>query len=275
MTDNRPIGIFDSGVGGLTVWQQIAAQHPGESTLYLADSFHCPYGPRGADEIVRLSVAISRFLQAQGCKMIVVACNTASAAALGPLRTEFSIPVVGLEPAIKPAALATQSGHVGVLATEGTLQSSLFNHTRQTFAADISVHTQVAHDLVPLVEAGQLTGPETEATLHRYLRPMLENQVDQLVLGCTHYPFLIPLIEKITRGRMAIHNPADAVARQVGRRLQHNGLTADSVSVAGHRFFTTGRSDGLKRLLTVAGHPTGEADDEIVELVWENGQLSA
>lgn len=272
MADNRPIGIFDSGVGGLTVWLQLTALMPFEPTVYVADSFNCPYGPKGAETIIQLSRAITRFLLARQCKLIVVACNTASAAALSALRAEFDVPIVGLEPAVKPAAQATQTGHIGVLATEGALQGQLFRQTSRSYAANVTVHEQVGHELAVLVEAGRLTDPYTEAVLRRYLEPMLDAKVDQLALGCTHYPFLIPLIKKIVADRMTVIDPAAAVARQVSRVLaQHNLPAQSNAAPLEHRFYSTGNPETLKTMLALCGYSA----DGVGALAWAAGQLVA
>jgi glutamate racemase len=269
MADCRPIGVFDSGVGGLTVWSQIVSQLPYESTIYLADSKHCPYGPRQTQEIIALSVGIIRFLLARGCKMVVVACNTASAAALTTVRARFSVPIIGLEPATKPAALATKTGHIGVLATEGTLNGSLFKNTAQVYASGVTVHRQVAHGLVALAESGQLSGVLPETLLQQYLQPMLAAGIDQLVLGCTHYPFFIPLIRQIAGDRVTILDPAEAVARQVSRLLSQHSLSCASSSTPTHKFCTTGAPQILQKLLATIGYSPGRVE----QVAWTDSRL--
>ncbi len=249
MADFRPIGLFDSGVGGLSVWQEVVRRLPHEATIYFADSAHCPYGPRPVAEVRALSAAITRFLAEQGCKLIVVACNTASAAALESLRAEFEVPIVGMEPALKPAAAATQTGHVGILATAGTLNGDLFKSTAQRHANGVEVHVHVGEGLVEQVETGQLDTPATESLLRRYLEPMLAAQVDQIALGCTHYPLLMPLIERIVAGRAQVIDPAQAVARQVQRVLMLQNLETGNNCVAWHRFYTTGPANPLTELV--------------------------
>ncbi len=251
MSDPRPIGLFDSGVGGLSVWRAVVERLPNEATIYFADSAHCPYGPRPTEEVKALSTVITRFLLSQECKLIVVACNTASAAALDFLRAEFDVPIVGMEPAIKPAAEQTQTGHVGVLATAGTLQGNLFQNTSRHYGNGVQVHEQVGEGLVEQVEAGRLDSPETEALLRQYLNPMLAAGVDRIALGCTHYPLLIPLIEQIVAGRAVVIDPAHAVARQVARVLEKHNLAAtipaDVIPV--HKFYSTGSSGLLQNLV--------------------------
>lgn len=257
MSNNYPIGLFDSGVGGITVWSELITLLPQESTIYVADSYHCPYGPRKADEITALSLAIADFLTQKGCKLVVVACNTASAAALTQLRAEFSIPIVGIEPAVKPAALATKSGHIGILATEGTFEGLLFKTTSKTYAKDVMVHQQVAHGLVALIESGTLAGPALDKLLQQYLEPMLVAKVDQLVLGCTHYPFVIPAIEDLVGSQMTVINPAQAVAKQVRRLLAQNSQLATNKTVE-HTFYSTGEGAVLQKLLGLVGFEGAE-----------------
>jgi glutamate racemase len=253
MSNLHRIGLFDSGVGGLSVWREITQLLPHEATIYVADSAHCPYGHRPEAEIRVLSAAITRFLLAQKCKLIVVACNTASAAALESLRAQFDIPIVGMEPALKPAVEATRTGHVGVLATAGTINGHLFKNTTQRHANGVEVHIQVGEGLVEQVEAGHLDTPETEQLLRQYLEPMLAANVDRIALGCTHYPLLLPLIQRIVAGRAQVIDPAQAVARHVARVLIRHGLETPAGCVADHRFYTTGRSQLLENLASALG----------------------
>ena len=248
MTELQPLGLFDSGIGGLSIWREVVRQLPGESTIYLADNAYCPYGSRPIDQIQSRAQAIGRFLLSRNCKLVVIACNTASAAALELLRARFDVPFVGIEPAIKPAAQATQTGHVGVLATVGTIQGPLFQNTTRRFANGVQVHLQIGQGLVEQVEAGQFNGPVTEQLLHQYLDPMLVAGADQIVLGCTHYPLLMPLIQHVVGGRAQIIDPAPAVARQ-GRHLlkaQANPLPQTAATAKPHlpsyEFYTTGPS---------------------------------
>ncbi len=235
------IGIFDSGVGGLSVTREIMAQLPGQPFLYLADQAHAPYGQRSLAEIRAFAGGITRFLLEKGATMIVVACNTASAAALHWLREQFpEVPFVGMEPAVKPAASRTRTGHVGVIATQATFQGELFASLVDRYAGHITVHTQVCPDLVPLVEAGELDSPRTRAAVRGYLAPLLAAGIDELVLGCTHYPFLAPLIEAELGPDVEVIDPAPAVARQVGRVLAQHGWLAGSSRPAARRFYTTG-----------------------------------
>lgn len=234
------IGVFDSGVGGLSVLREIWAQLPHEHTFYFADTAHCPYGSRSADEIRELSVGIARFLIRRGAKVIVVACNTASAAALHHLRERFSVPIVGMEPAVKPAAERTHTGKVGVIATQVTFQGELFARLVERYANGVDVFTQACPGLVEQVEAGRLDDPETERLLRLYLEPMVQAGIDSLVLGCTHYPFLRDAIQRVAGPKVEIIDPAPAVARQTGRVLQQNGLLRVLQSPGRHRFYASG-----------------------------------
>lgn len=266
---NAIIGLFDSGVGGLSVWWEVMRRLPHHATLYLADSAHCPYGPRPPEEIRRFSLGIARFLTERGARLIVVACNTASAAALEALRAEFDVPIVGMEPAVKPAAERTRTGHVGALATTGTVNGDLFRNTTARFASDVAVHVQVGEGLVERVEVGQADTPETEALLRQYLQPMLDAGVDQIALGCTHYSFLMPAIRRIVPEGVAVIDAAAAVARQVERVLMLEDITSDERCVAVHRVFTTGRPEVLAAMVRkLAGR-----EPRMERVYWENGEL--
>lgn len=234
------IGVFDSGVGGLSVLREIWAQLPDEDTLYFADTAHCPYGSRSLEEVRELAAAITDFLVEQGAKVIVVACNTASAAALHHLREQFAVPIVGMEPAVKPAVEHTHTGRVGVIATEVTFQGELFARLLERFASGVEVLTQACPGLVQQVEAGRLDDPETDRLLRLYLQPMVAAGIDSLALGCTHYPFLREAIRRVVGPDVEIIDPAPAVARQTARVLEQNGLLRNSQEPARHLFYTTG-----------------------------------
>jgi len=243
------IGVFDSGVGGLSVAREIMRQLPGHPILYLADQAHAPYGGRPLAEIRTLSEGITRFLLAEGAGVIVIACNTASAAALHCLRGQFpDVPFVGMEPAVKPATARTRNGQVGVIATAATFQGELFASLLTRFASDVTVHTQICPDLVPLVEAGELTSARARAVVRGYLTPLLAAGIDELVLGCTHYPFLRPLIEEVVGPEVEIIDPTPAVAQQTGRVLAHRGLAVTGPAPT-HRFLTTGVPDRFRAAL--------------------------
>jgi len=210
------IGIFDSGAGGLSVWKELIKLLPSEHYFYISDSAYCPYGPKSKDLIVKRATAISRFLIERGAEIIVVACNTATAGAITELRQQFDIPFVGMEPAVKPAAIETRTGVIGVLATQGTFNGRLYIHTSEKFARenDIKIIERVGDGLVELVERGETETPEAEVLVKKYLDPMIEAGADYVVLGCTHYPFLINTINKVSDNKIKVINPAPAVAKQ-------------------------------------------------------------
>ncbi|MCX7851402.1 MAG: glutamate racemase [Caldilineales bacterium] len=245
-----PVAVFDSGVGGLSVWREVVALLPQESTLYLADQAHVPYGPRPPAEIAHLTRRAVAWLRAQGAKLVVIACNTASAAALNDLRAQWpDLPIVGMEPAVKPASLHTRVGKVGVIATPGTLTAPRFHSLVERFANGVEIHTQVCPGLVEWIEAGQVNGPEVEAQLRVWLAPLLAAGIDELVLGCTHYPFVMPLLRQIVGEGVEIIDPAPAVARQVQRLLQAHHLVAPPDAIPHHRFYTTGDPTALQTAL--------------------------
>lgn len=243
------IGVFDSGVGGLSVLREIRAYLPHENLRYFADQAHVPYGSRPMAEVRAFSEEITRFLLQQGAKLIVVACNTASAAALHFLRETFpKIPFVGMEPAVKPAAERTRSGAVGVLATPATFQGALYASVVERFAQGVRLFQDTCPGLVEQIERGELDSPKTRAILERALNPMLEEGIDTVVLGCTHYPFVIPLIEDIAGGRVRVIDPAPAIARQVGRLLAAYGIEASPSAAGRVDYFTSGDAEAFSAL---------------------------
>jgi glutamate racemase len=240
------IGIFDSGIGGLSVWREIVRQLPMENTLYLADQAHVPYGYRSMDEIRLFCVSIVDFLLEQGAKIIVVACNAASAAALHYLRDLYpGIPFVGMEPAVKPAAGRTQTGIVGVIATQTTFQGKLFAGLIGQYGTNVKVLTRIGHGLVETVEAGILDTPETESLLKKCISPLINAGADQLVLGCTHYPFLLPVIKRLAGPGVSVIDPAPAVALQVARIIKQRDLMNSGDQKGSHIFFTSGKADNF------------------------------
>ncbi len=256
LSSSRPIGIFDSGVGGLSVWREIVSLLPNETTLYLADQAHVPYGDRPLEEIAHLTHAAVAWLLQQGAKLIVIACNTASAAALESLRARWpAIPIVGMEPAIKPASQQTRTGHVGVLATPGTLQATRFNHLVERFANGVHVHTVMGAGLVSLVEQNQLEGPEVEGLLQSILAPVNAADVDHLVLGCTHFPFLTKAIRRVLGDEVQLVDPAPAVARRTKFVLEQNHLQKAYAGPGTWHFVTTGDP---KRFQEVVHHLIAE-----------------
>jgi glutamate racemase len=213
MTNNNPIGVFDSGIGGTSIWSAIHELLPNEKTIYLADSKNAPYGQKSKEEIVALSKKNVDFLIENNCKLIVVACNTATTNAIQELRADYNIPFIGIEPAIKPAAHNSKTQVIGILATKGTLNSELFNKTAEMFH-DTKIIEQVGYGLVQLIEEGNLNSPEMTQLLESYLQPMIDANIDYLVLGCSHYPYLIPQIKKILPEHIQIIDSGEAVARQ-------------------------------------------------------------
>jgi glutamate racemase len=247
------IALFDSGLGGLSILREVRARLPRHDLIYLADTAYCPYGPRPADEVRARALAIGRWLVGQGAGLLVVACNTASSAALELLRAELPIAVVGMEPGLKPAAAATRSGRVGVLATSSTLAGARFAALVERYAEGVEVITQPCPGLVELVEAGELDGPPARALVERYVAPLLERGVDTLVLGCTHYPFLRSTIAAIAGPHVAIVDTGPAVAGQVARVAARRGLAAGQGRA---RFWTTGDA---ARVTAAARRALGEA----------------
>jgi glutamate racemase len=251
MNNNQPIGIFDSGVGGLSVWREIAAQLPYENTLYFADQIHIPYGPRSLNQIRSFSETITSDLIARGAKLIVVACNAASAAALKHLRATFpEMPFVGMEPAVKPAAEQTHTGVVGVLATPATFQGELFASVVERFANGVRLVKEICPGLVQQVEAGQLNTPDTLAMLDRFLKPIRDANADKIVLACTHYPFVIDAIRSLAPG-VDVIDPAPAIARQANRVLNEHGLLASAEQTGQHHFITSGERVAFEQVLKV------------------------
>jgi glutamate racemase len=247
---NQPIGVFDSGVGGLSVLRAMRRLMPEEPVIYFGDQGHVPYGPRPMRQVRDFSEAITRFLLDQNAKLIVVACNTASAAALHYLREKFhDVPFVGMEPAVKPAAEYTQSGIVGVLATPATFQGALYASVLERFANGVEVLQHTCPGLVGQIEKGELDGDETRAILEDALRPMLERGIDTVVLGCTHYPFVIPLIEQIVGESVRVIDPAPAVAKQARRLLEAGGMKNPAGTHAEVQLYTSGDVVSLQSLL--------------------------
>lgn len=219
MDNDRPIGIFDSGIGGTSIWAAIHQLLPNEKTIYLADSKNAPYGQKSKSEIIALSIKNTELLLQMDCKLIVVACNTATTNAIQELRAKYSVPFIGIEPAIKPAATNSKTQTIGILATQGTLNSELFNKTTEMYQ-DTKIIEQVGHGLVQLIENGNINSPEMTQLLRSYLNPMIEENIDYLVLGCSHYPYLIPQIKKILPAHIQIIDSGEAVARQVKNVLK-------------------------------------------------------
>jgi len=247
---NSPIGVFDSGVGGLSVLRAIRAQMPEEAVIYFGDQGHIPYGSRSMEQIRDFSEAITNFLLQHDAKIIVVACNTASAAALKTLRERFpNVQFVGMEPAVKPAAEQTSTGKVGVLATPATFQGALYASVVERFANGVELFQSTCNGLVQEIEHGNLDGEKTRHILEEALLPMLEKNIDTVVLGCTHYPFVIPLIERIVGEKVRVIDPAPAVAKQIKRLLEAGGMKSQVSTKGNIQFYTSGDPESLKSIL--------------------------
>lgn len=223
MTNPNPIGLFDSGIGGTSIWREIYKLMPSENTIYLADSKNAPYGIKTKEEIIELSIKNTEYLLNQNCKIIVVACNTATTNAIKVLRNKYDVPLIGIEPAIKPAALNSNTKKIGILATQGTINSELFHQTVLNFP-DIKIVEQVGHGLVQLIEQGAIDSQEIYNILSSYLQPMITQNIDFLVLGCSHYPYLIPIIQKILPAHIHIIDSGEAVAKQTRKILSQVGF---------------------------------------------------
>ncbi len=245
----NPIGIFDSGLGGLTIYNEIHVLLPHENIIYLADSKNAPYGGKSKDQIIEISVKNTEFLLKNKCKLIVVACNTASTNAVKYLREHYDVPIIRVQPAIKPAALNSKTKVVGMLATKGTLESELLFETAQRFASGVKVVEQVGEGLVDLIENGQMESPEMTRLLKKYVEPMLEHNIDQLVLGCTHYPFLTNQIQEITGDGVQIIDSGEAIARQTRVILEQEGLLNEDQKEGERVFYSNKNVQVLQDML--------------------------
>jgi len=247
--NKQPIGIFDSGIGGTSIWKEINNLLPYEDTIYLADSKNAPYGPKGKQAIINLSIKNTEFLINEKCKLIVVACNTATTNAIDYLRNIYSIPFIGIEPAIKPAALQTKTNAIGILATKGTLSSTLFSKTSNLFANNTKVIEQEGKGIVELIEQGKLYSEGMKDLLITYLKPMIDAHIDYLVLGCTHYPYLIPILTNLLPKNVKIIDSGEAVARQTKTILEKNDLLNNQNIKPKLQFYTNGNREIMQSLL--------------------------
>jgi glutamate racemase len=218
------IGVFDSGLGGLWILKYLEQELPGYNFIYYADQAHLPYGSKTPDEITKYSSDITDFLLKKDCKLIVIACNTATSASIAKLREKYSVPFVGMEPAVKPASELSKTGHTGVLATKVTAEGQKLHDAIEKYAGTVEVHTVIGNGLVELVEEGKADTDEVEELLRTYLEPLLNKNIDQLVLGCTHYAFLINRIKKIVRDKVNIIDPAPRVVNRVKQLLEENNI---------------------------------------------------
>jgi glutamate racemase len=246
---NKPLGIFDSGIGGTSILKEIHFLLPNENCLYLADSKNAPYGNKSEVDILQLSIKNTELLISKGCKLIIVACNTATTNAIAYLRAHYDIPFIGIEPAIKPAALNTQTKAIGILATKGTLSSQLFHKTTDIYASGIDVIEQDGDGIVPLIENGKLDSKDLELLLKTYLEPMLEKNIDFLVLGCTHYPYLIPMLTRMLPEHIKIIDSGLAVAKQTHTVLSLNHILNDTKEKATIQLFSNGNITVLNSIL--------------------------
>ncbi len=250
MTDPNPIGIFDSGIGGLSIARRIRELMPSENLLYVADSIHAPYGEKSERYIQQRSDTIARFLIEQNAKAIVVACNTATVSAIKNLRADFDLPIIGVEPGIKPAALQSKSGVIGVLATSQTLKSESFNNLSRLFSESVRVEIQPCPGLVEQIEALDLEGAQTERLVARYVAPLIQKGADHIVLGCTHYAFLAPMIRRAAGAHVEVVNTDMAVARETVRRLQMQNLLSESPQTGSATFWSSAEPSLAHRQLS-------------------------
>ena len=265
------VGIFDSGIGGLSVLREIHNMLPFQPLFYIADQVHVPYGKRQLSEIRDFSFAITDFLAAMGTQMIVVACNTASAAALKELRKEYpKLTFVGMEPAVKPATQNTHNGIVGVLATPATFQGKLYHTLVEKFARDVKIFTNTCPGLVEAIESGEITTQSTRLILQRALIPMIEKGADTIVLGCTHFPFVVPMIKNIVGPDVAVIDPSPAIAKRVSFLLNELNLIKRYSSVTEILFSTTGKPESFKRII----HSLIGIDTSPILLRWKIGKLT-
>ncbi|WP_424493125.1 glutamate racemase [Salinimicrobium sp. GXAS 041] len=251
MSKKQPIGIFDSGVGGTSIWKEIHQLLPYEHTIYLADSINAPYGEKPKEEIVRLSFKNTKKLLEMGAKIIVVACNTATTNAIQQLRSSFTVPIIGIEPAIKPAATKSRAKVIGILATKGTLSSELFARTSDLYSKNTKVIEVIGNGLVPAIENGQKDSEKMDRLLRDLLQPMLQEGIDYLVLGCSHYPYLIPNLKRLLPDSVTIIDSGEAVARQTQAVLGSQDLLCDQPNKA-PEFFTNGNPQVLKNLINAS-----------------------
>jgi len=265
---NKPIGVFDSGVGGLTVLKELTKLLPNESFVYFADSANAPYGNKSKTEIVNLSANIIEFLISLDCKLIVVACNTATAAAINIMRKKYNLPIVGLEPAVKPACLLTKTGHIGVLATKGTFLGNHFKNTSEKYKDYVKIHLQVAKGLVELAENAIFEGEKVDELLFKYIIPMKNANVDQLVLGCTHYPLFYDAMLAIVGDNMKIIDSGEAVARRTKDVLMLTKMINSIQHVQKLSFFASKDTTAINNVVSIL-FKVGEFNPyvEIIKLI--------
>ncbi|HLW41396.1 MAG TPA: glutamate racemase [Flavobacterium sp.] len=256
--DTRPIGLFDSGIGGTTIWFAVHKLLPCENTIFIGDSAHAPYGQRSKEELIALSVKNIDWLLENNVKLVIVACNTATTNAIEELRSIYEIPIIGIEPAIKPAALSTKTKKIGVLATERTLSSYKYAEAQKHFP-DITFINQAGHKIVQLIEEGQIYSKEMETLLREYITPMIDQQIDYLVLGCTHYPYLLPILKNVVPENIQIIDSGEAIALQTQRILQTNDLLKTDGLPGTSLFYTNKDVEILQSFIN--GYGTAEKID--------------
>ena len=247
--EDKPIGFFDSGVGGTSVWKEVHQLLPNESTIYLADSKNGPYGQKSKEKIIEFSIKNTEFLLNKNAKIIIVACNTATTNAISILRKKYDIPFIGIEPAIKPAGLITKTKKIGVLATQGTIQSDLFEKTSLSLDTTIKIIEQVGEGLVDLIEKGEIESKQMQKLLYKYLNPLIEKNIDALVLGCSHFPYLIPHIKDIIGNKIKIIDSGSAVARQTKKILTRLDILQNNKNNFTHEFYSNKNTKILSELL--------------------------
>lgn len=252
MNNTQPIGLFDSGIGGTTIWRSLHNLLPNENTLFLGDSKNAPYGQKTKEEIIQLSKKNVEWLLNHNAKAIIVACNTATTNAISELRSLYDIPIIGIEPAIKPAATNTKTGKVGVLATQGTLNSKKYAEA-QTLYPNIEFINQIGFKIVQLIEDGQLYSEELELLLRSYINPMIEKGVDYLVLGCTHYPYLLPILNKFLPEHITVIDSGDAVAKHTYKILKEANLLKTDNILGYSKFYTNKNVDILQSFIADFG----------------------
>lgn len=245
----QPIGIFDSGVGGTSIFKEIETLLPNENTIYLADSANAPYGNKTPEDILLLSIKNTELLLSYNCKLIIVACNTATTNAIKILRERFNVPFIGIEPAIKPASLNSKTKAIGILATKGTLSSKLFHDTTNLYKNDVQVIEQEGEGIVPLIEAGKTLSNNMKSLLRIYLEPMIKANIDYLVLGCTHYPYLLPILLELLPKKVKIIDSGEAVAKQTKAILIKQNLLKTKKTSVTHQFYTNGDPKVMHALL--------------------------
>ena len=256
----QAIGVMDSGVGGISVLKHIHALLPHEGLVYIADSKHAPYGNKTADEITARCFEIADFLITKDVKVLVVACNTATAAAIDAMRKRYTLPIIGMEPAVKPAAEASKNGVIGVLATVGTLKSAQFAALLESYGRNVKVVTQACVGLVECIERGELDTPETKALIRQYTTPLLDEGADTIVLGCTHYPFVKDAIREIVGDNISLIDTGAAVAKQLKRQLEEKGLLSTSIHKAEVYFWTNSALENAKQVIEILWGKSAEVN---------------